>query len=1015
MTIYDIIQKKAGNSMNENIEVTRNLLNSIYKSCWVEIKYHNKQDITKSFWIAIKDINFESKTLLCDSISLDENKHTIKEINISIDRILSTFILENTYYDDNNIKTKLEKNFEKTKEIFSSYEFENVLLYLQDCVKADVIPYKTDIEIAWGIDKNIFKDKNEYFLSPEQTKQLKKFMSIKKDKTTSYKQLAINLLSIVFSSTKEYVIAHMPIRWNLNKNSLIKISNEPIFNPRFKADINSSHEYQINEYLTEDQQELLKNFDENYDEIYKILSSKINKNKAFLNDTPELLIIEKNKLIEIEKEFDGIRYMYQTNKVTKPISAFFGELELSKTKFKEKGLCFVNDNLNLSQLSSIFAAFKDEVTFVQGPPGTGKTSTVINTVTTAFYNKMKVLLVTNNNKPMKDIKRKLDNLGNYKNEKIELPVLRLSAKDKMTDTIKSMHHLYIKYKGAKVNDAILDKNSNFQQDNLKEIINQMNEVDNYLDIIRKNKDIDNFLEFMNSTDSPVQLSIRLQTKKNQNVKMLNPTDVNKIINQAEHIIRSFLYFYSAKCLQNLDKPTYAELKNIIDINIQDNAKLDESVEKLIGFLNDANNVKLLLDVFPIILSTNLSANKLANPQPYFDICIMDEAAQCNLATSLIPIIRAKKIMLVGDVQQLKPVIILNDILNETLKQKYGIKNNFCYMSNSIYSTLKENAPTQKENLLNEHYRCNKMIVDFCNRKYYRNKLIIASKDNNDSPLEFINIENEVNDDEKNISLNEIKEVIKILQRKDLKGKSIGIITPYVVQKNRLEKEVRNQIKNIDFDIGTIHTFQGDEKDVIIFSSALTNKTTHGTYNWLKSNKQLINVAVSRAISKLILLCNEDALIKLHNSTSNNKIDDFYELYEHITTEGKCTITPNSIKCEALESEEFGTLKDKNMYSKISLSLSTLTSKTKYKERIKYTDILEAVPIDGKFDFVIYDDDKNISLAVQIVKLSQKNEYFEPLKTACANKNIELLLVNSNEIRSYYAIKDLLKEELKKKR
>ena len=222
--LYDIIQKKEGNSMNENIEVTRNLLNSIYKSCWVEIKYQNKQNITKNFWIRIKDIHFDSKTLLCDSISLDDNKHDVKEIHISLDRILSAFTLDDTYFDDNGfIKEKLEKNIEKTKGIFASYEFENVLLYLQECVKKDVIPFKTDIEIAWGIDKQIFKDTNEYFLTPEQAKQLKKYISIKKDKTDTHKQLAINLLSIVYSSTKEYVLAHLPIRWNINKNSLIKM------------------------------------------------------------------------------------------------------------------------------------------------------------------------------------------------------------------------------------------------------------------------------------------------------------------------------------------------------------------------------------------------------------------------------------------------------------------------------------------------------------------------------------------------------------------------------------------------------------------------------------------------------------------------------------------------------------------------------------------------------------------------------------------------------------------------
>ena len=46
--------------------------------------------------------------------------------------------------------------------------------------------------------------------------------------------------------------------------------------------------------------------------------------------------------------------------------------------------------------------------------------------------------------------------------------------------------------------------------------------------------------------------------------------------------------------------------------------------------------------------------------------------------------------------------------------------------------------------------------------------------------------------------------------------------------------------------GTVHAFQGDEKDIILFSTAITDQTQKTTYEWLKNNKELINVATSRA-------------------------------------------------------------------------------------------------------------------------------------------------------------------------
>ena len=56
--------------------------------------------------------------------------------------------------------------------------------------------------------------------------------------------------------------------------------------------------------------------------------------------------------------------------------------------------------------------------------------------------------------------------------------------------------------------------------------------------------------------------------------------------------------------------------------------------------------------------------------------------------------------------------------------------------------------------------------------------------------------------------------------------------------------------------GTVHAFQGDEKDVILFSLGLSNTTKVTTYDWLKNNRELLNVATSRARKKLIVLGSE---------------------------------------------------------------------------------------------------------------------------------------------------------------
>lgn len=106
---------------------------------------------------------------------------------------------------------------------------------------------------------------------------------------------------------------------------------------------------------------------------------------------------------------------------------------------------------------------------------------------------------------------------------------------------------------------------------------------------------------------------------------------------------------------------------------------------------------------------------------------MDEASQCNTAVSLVPILRGRNLMLVGDPQQLNPVILLNPRDNYILKQKYSVTNEYDYIENSIYKTYLACDAVSDEILLSYHYRCHEKIINFNNKKYYNRKLNKKSK------------------------------------------------------------------------------------------------------------------------------------------------------------------------------------------------------------------------------------------------------------------------------------------------
>ena len=260
------------------------------------------------------------------------------------------------------------------------------------------------------------------------------------------------------------------------------------------------------------------------------------------------------------------------------------------------------------------------------------------------------------------------------------------------------------------------------------------------------------------------------------------------------------------------------------------------------------NLKKFQKIFPIIATTSISAHKLGEPGTYFDMVIMDEASQGNIAMSLVPIIRGWSLMLVGDPQQLSPVILLHPADNERLKKIYSVTEEYDYIKNSIYKTYLACDAVSEEILLSHHYRCNEKIIAFNNQKYYNNKLVINSQSQADTPLIFKNIAGNTTN-YKNTAPREAEEIIEFI--KDNPDKSIGVITPFTNQKELIHAMLQeNGMKDVP--CGTVHAFQGDEKDVVLFSLALTEQTGQGTYDWLKNNKELINVATSRAKEQLVI-------------------------------------------------------------------------------------------------------------------------------------------------------------------
>lgn len=485
-----------------------------------------------------------------------------------------------------------------------------------------------------------------------------------------------------------------------------------------------------------------------------------------------------------------------------------------------------------------------------------------------------------------------------------------------------------------------------------------------------------------------------------------------LLDDNEEELYKYLYYTSAKYIQRLDEPKYEDLRKILF-----EAGENDQLQTFSKYLSKTENIKKLQRVFPIMITTCISAHKLGAPEVMFDMVIVDEASQCNTAVSLVPIIRGEQLMLVGDPQQLNPVILLDPLVNQRLRKKYNVSDEYDYRENSIYKTFLSCDSVSDEVLLHNHYRCNEKIIEFNNRKYYNSKLNICSDSREPHPLVYVDVKNEPVD-LKNTAPSEVREIISYAAGH--RDKSIGVITPFVNQKKLIEEALKKE--GLDHvACGTVHAFQGDEKDVVLFSTAISDSTQAGTYEWLKNNRELINVAASRARDQLIVLSDSRNLKRLHQREGS---DDLYELAEYVKTNGMSRVSRKTANSRALGIKPFSTAMEEAFLANLTHALENIwLSQSRYTVRrevaisqvfmdnLSHDDLFYS----GRFDFVVYERQGGRELPVLAIELDGKEHFEDEVvkerdrkkNAICQAHQMQIIRVENAYARRYHHMKEIL--------
>lgn len=997
--------------MSDINKISRDIFKAIHEGKWIAVEYRNKQQNVTKYWIGIKNINPYKKLLIVDGLNVATSE--MKELNLYYDSIIDANLIEGSFCKINSkLLEDIEEHSSRYSFIFNNVTNLKLLDYYSECNKLDNTPYRNDYKLIDELDVDVIGEGN-YNLSNEQFEHLVKVYNYNaKNKNQNKMPRSVSLcMNICSIHTKKglYVLAYKKLLFDVKNRTLMQDDEVSVCREFTVDGVKISAHW----FLDADEFQLLDKFEENA-ELIKDLITKNNPEYNGVDDMPYVMALSRDFTINLDKEYDAILKMYEDNTVTYPIKAFFGDLTAKPRRIKNYPLALYNDKVNLDQLLAIHNGLKYPVLYVQGPPGSGKTNTILNTVVTAFFNNKSVLISSYNNHPVDEIYQKLSHLK-YKGNDIPFPIIRLGNGKKLKEAIKQMRHLFEITASMKVFDSSLNRKKNDEEHKTKALSDLLRKYEEKLDMNERKEMIRTMISSSNNLTFLMDLQGEQLAKVNSALKKIGEItedDIKPLITQDRLELLKYLNFTSAKFVKRLSEPKYEELTDIIFTK-----DLNEAAKQLNQYLSNDENFQKFLKIFPIVATTNISAHRLGEPKQYFDMVIMDEASQCNTAVALVPIIRGEQLLLVGDPQQLKPVILLDEKNNLVLKKRYNITDEYDYKNKSVYQTFLSADAVSDEVLLSYHYRCHPKIIEFNNKKYYNNKLNVQSSDKEKQPLEFIECHSK-DTTLKNTSESEAKEIVHYV--KTHPDKTIAVITPFVNQRNKIQEELnQNGITNVD--CGTVHAFQGDEKQEIIFSLALTDKTHEKTYSWLKNNKELINVATSRAKEKLVIAGDKDQLNRLHHPGDD---DDLFELCNYVRLNGKTTVTERVPESRALGIKPYSTETETAFLETLNHAINAMMiTKSKYvvKKEVPISQVFNSsnqvndLFYTGRFDYIVYEREGKELLPIFAIELDG-NEHTNDTKVIerdkkkqqiCDEHNFQLIRVPNNYARRYNYAKEIL--------
>jgi hypothetical protein len=292
-------------------------------------------------------------------------------------------------------------------------------------------------------------------------------------------------------------------------------------------------------------------------------------------------------------------------------------------------------------------------------------------------------------------------------------------------------------------------------------------------------------------------------------------------------------------------------------------------------------------VVPLISTTFASVNRMLGRLPVESLgwLLVDEAGQASPQSVVGALMRARRVVIVGDPAQVEPVVMLPDALTTAISLRFGVDPEQFGAPAASVQSLADAASSYKSEFTTRigyrtvgapllvHRRCAEPMFGISNAVAYSGLMVLATPQRSSriaktlGPSRWFNI---AGTGEDKWCPQEGEKVLKLLRQladADVKP-DLYIVTPFVIVADRLRQAIRTsgilEACRIEDSwswtaehVGTIHTVQGREAEAVLFVLGAPLPQQTGARTWAGARPNLLNVAVTRAQEAIYIIGNRD--------------------------------------------------------------------------------------------------------------------------------------------------------------